>query len=124
MTTPITSLVRRLAALSALALALLGLGASAASAGQSQDISTERGAVWFNQHGDRLYAIDTKVDGKGVEASVTWAGHLKTATDRGAHGPPKLTNLDLPEGTVIELQMCYFTRSGLGKCSDPQTAIA
>jgi hypothetical protein len=113
----------RLAIIIALVLTVLGLGASTAGAGQSQEISTKGGAVWFNHDGDRLYAIDTKVDGKGVQAVLTWAGQMETVSDRGAHGPPKLNNLDLPEGYVVELQMCYFTNSGLGKCSKPQKAI-
>lgn len=126
MTIPITiaAIVRRLAVISALALTVFGLGASTATAGEPQDISTDRGAVWFNPDGDRLYAIDTKVDGKGVQAWLTWAGRGKSVMDRGASGPPKLNNLDLEEGLVIELQMCYFTNSGLDKCSKPQTAIS
>ena len=47
-----------------------------------------------------------------------------SVSDRGAHGPPKRKNLDIPEGTILELQMCYFRNSGLVKCSKPQTAIA
>jgi len=117
--------VRRLAAISALALTVFGLGASTASASQSQNISTERGAVWFNHDGDRLYAIDTKVDGMGVQAFLTWnRTRSASVSDRGAHGPPKPKNLDIPEGTILELQMCYFRNSGLVKCSKPQTAIA
>jgi hypothetical protein len=113
----------RLAIVSALAVIAFGLGTSTAAAGQSQDISTDRGAVWFNHDGDRLYAIDTKVDGKGVQALLTWAGRSESVLDGGASGPPKSENLDLPEGMVVELRMCYFTHSGLGKCSKPQTAI-
>jgi hypothetical protein len=123
MTFSISVRVRRLAVVIALALTVVGLGASTASAGQSQDISTKRGAVWFNHNGDRLYAIDTKVDGKGIQALITWAGRSESVLDGGASGPPKSDNLDLPEGTIIELQMCYFTHSGLDKCSKPQTAI-
>jgi hypothetical protein len=123
MTFPNSVIVRRLAVVIALALTVVGLGASTAAAGQSQDISTKRGAVWFNHRGDRLYAIDTKVDGKGIEALITWAGRSESVMDGGASGPPKAENLDLPEGTVIELQMCYFTHAGLDKCSKPQTAI-
>jgi hypothetical protein len=124
MTFSISVIVRRLAVVIALALTVVGLGASTAAAGQSEDISTERGAVWFNDDGDRLYAIDTNVDGKGIQALINWAGHSESVLDGGAHGPPKSDNLDLPEGTFVELQMCYFTHAGLGKCSKPQTAIA
>ncbi len=60
----------------------------------------------------------------GVQARLTWAGRGESAMDRGARGAPKLENLDLPEGIVVELTMCYFTNSGLGKCSKPQTAIS
>lgn len=118
-------MIRRLAAVASLALTVFGLSASLASASQSQNISTERGAVWFDHNGDRLYAIDTKVDGMGVQAFLTWnRTHSASVVDRGAHGAPVPKNLDLPEGTILELQMCYFRDSGLVRCSDPQTAIA
>jgi hypothetical protein len=115
---------RRLTALGAVALTVLAVGAATASAGQPENISTDRGAVWFNDRGDRLYAIDTKVDGRGVQALLTWSGRSASVLDGGAHGPPKSKNLDIPEGTIVELRMCYFRHSGLGKCSKPQTAIA
>ena len=120
---PIAAIARRLAVVSAVAVTVFGLGTSSAAAGQSQDISTDRGAVWFNHAGDRLYAIDTKVDGMGVQALLTWAGRSASVLDGGASGPPKSDNLDLPEGMIVELKMCYFRHSGLVKCSKPQTAI-
>ncbi len=43
--TPFAAIVRRLAVISALALTVCGLGASTATAGEPEDISTERGAV-------------------------------------------------------------------------------
>jgi hypothetical protein len=99
--------------------------ARSSSAGRSQDISTERGAAWFDHDGDRLYAIDTKVDGMGVQAFLTWnRNRSASVVDRGAHGPPKPKDLDLPEGTIVDLQLCYFRDSGLVKCSRPQSAIA
>jgi hypothetical protein len=99
--------------------------ASIASAGESENISTDRGAVWFNHDGDRLYAIDTKVDGMGVQAFLTWnRTHSASVVDRGAHGPPKPKNLNIAEGTIVDLQLCYFRDSGLVKCSESQSAIA
>ncbi len=123
--TIVTTTIRRLAVIGALALTAFGLGASTATAGESEEISTKRGAVWFNHDGDRLYAIDTNVDGMGVQAFLTWnRTRSASVSDRGAHGPPKPRNLDIPEGTIVDLQMCYFRNSGLVKCSKPQSAIA
>jgi hypothetical protein len=128
-TTP--GMLRRLALVGVLTLALLGLTVPAASAGEFEDISTKRGAVAFQPDGDWIFAIDNKRDGIGIEANIYWKPtptskrkRVASVRDRGAGGVAETKQVDLREGTIVELEMCYFRDSGLIKCSKLQKAVA
>jgi hypothetical protein len=71
-TTPTAAIVRRLAAISALALTVLALGVPAASAGESEAIKTNGGKVTFKDRDEEITADDTRRDGKGVQAVLAW----------------------------------------------------
>jgi hypothetical protein len=129
--TPIAARFRRTALAGALAVAACGVGVPAASAGQSQEIATGGGSVVFEHRGERLLAYDERRDGWGVAAYVLWEDrrtgrlHREEAIDGRSGGGPARRNLKIPEGTKVELTMCYAKHDGeLGDCSDTQYAEA
>jgi hypothetical protein len=71
--TPTAAVVRRLAAISALALTVLALGVPSASAGESERIKTKGGVVTYRDRGHEITAEDTRRDGKGVQAVLARA---------------------------------------------------
>ena len=129
--TPVAGVLRRLALVGVLTLTVLGLTVPAASAGEYEDISTKRGAVAFQPRGDTLFAIDNKRDGIGIAATIYWKPDPNSprklsasVLDGGAGGVAKTKRVNLREGTIVELEMCYFRHSGLIKCSKLQKAVA
>jgi hypothetical protein len=123
--------IRRLTVLGAAAFAVVALGAPAASAGQSQSISGERGHVRFDDYGEILTAFaGPYAGGRGVRAYLTWThqgSHKVSVTAlQGADGTGKeRKNLTIPEGTTVWLRMCYTNLSDEDyKCSRRQRAVA
>jgi hypothetical protein len=109
----------------------LGIGASAASAGESEAISTERGRVAFSDRGEILEAYaGPYAGGYGVRAYLTWndgGGHTARVTAlQGADGTGSATrNLSIREGVTVYLRMCYSDIQGDNvKCSKRQRAEA
>ena len=131
--TPIAARFRRIALAGAVAVAVSGLGVPAASAGQSQEIATGGGSVVFKHRGERVLAYDERRDGWGVTAYVHWTDrrtgrfHREDAFDGRSGGGHARRNLKIPEGTKVDLTMCYEKRGRdgeLGDCSDTQHAEA
>jgi hypothetical protein len=128
--TPTTAIVRRLAAISALALTVLAVGVPAASAGESEAIRTKGGIVTFKDRGDEITAEDTRRDGKGVQAVLAWndatgTNHTVFVVDAtGADVLSKFKDLSIREGTRVALTMCYVGDGGPERCSRPQRAVA
>jgi len=118
--------MRRIAVIAALT--ALGISVPSASAGQSEEISTERGSVVFLANGERLLAHDEKRDGYGVRAVLTWndefGGHTASVTDGSSSGGPARRNLSFPERKTVWLQLCYTKNGAQGKCSLTQRAVA
>ncbi len=136
---PITTVLWRLAAAGALAATVSAVGASTASAGSHERILTNGGVVWFDHTGDYIGALDRRKDGHAVRAYLNWwereggeyVHHEEEVTDdRGhANGPadPDLAvyrKLFVPEGTTVELTMCYSQGTSNRRCSQPQSAKA
>jgi hypothetical protein len=123
---------RRIALAGALALAACGAGAPAASAGQSQEITTGGGSVVFEHRGERVLAHDELRDGRGVAAIVLWQDkntdrfHRVTVIDGSSTGGPARKNLSIPEGNKVELVMCYTDNGQVDpdQCSGTQRAVA
>lgn len=113
------------------ALAASGLSAATASAGESQTIETERGAVSFEHYGEILEAYaGPYAGGYGVRAYLDWTdgGSKKASVTalQGADGTgSKSRNLSIREGTVVYLRMCYTNLSNEDvKCSKRQKGRA
>jgi hypothetical protein len=107
---------------------LLGLLPAAALAGQDQSITTKKGHVAFEAHGEWLWACDTDYDGLGVRAYLR-IGTSKQwqVTDYSSYGGRTLCetrNLDIAEGTTVYLQMCYTQDKKDVMCSGTQKAVA
>jgi hypothetical protein len=137
--TPIAGVLWRLVAVAALAVATLAVSASAASAGSHERILTKGGVVWFDHTGNYIGALDRRKDGHAVRAYLDWweregdgyVHHEEEVTDDRGHtnGPadPDLAvyrKLFVPEGTTVELTMCYSQGSVNRRCSQPQSATA
>jgi hypothetical protein len=109
------TIVRRLAAASALALAVCGLSAALASAGSNERIDVKYGYATFDSEGERLAAGDIWPDHRGVRAKLTWfedgVKHFEAVTD-GSEGLESSRNLSIPDRTTVFLQLCY-TRDGV-----------
>jgi hypothetical protein len=121
------AVIRRLAAVGALALAVCGLGAAVASAGSDERIDVRYGYVTFESEGERLAAGDLWPDRRGVRAKLTWfedgVKHIEAVTD-GSEGLESSRNLSIPERTTVFLQLCY-TRDGVDdNCTESQQAEA
>ena len=146
MTIPLTTpgafgrVLRLLAVTGALAVTVFAVGATTASAGEHERIVTKGGVVWFDHTGDYIAALDRRKDGYGVRAYLDWMeGHGDDVVlrqedindDRGfTPGPADphravYRKLFVPEGTTVELTMCYSTKGdGNRRCSQPQRAEA
>jgi hypothetical protein len=123
--TPTAAIIRRLAAIFAVALAVFGVSVSAASAGSDESIKTKRGLAAFNDKGETLIADDTLADKQGVQAFLFWNGRSVTVTDgNGANNSPNSKSLSIPEGTKVKLKLCYVDNGVVTKCSRAQSATA
>jgi hypothetical protein len=128
--TPIAAMIRRLAAISALALTVFGLSVPVASAGESERIRTKGGLVEFQAHGDILRALDTRRDGYAVRARLTWFDrldgtfHKAFVTDPNSAGTSRAKPLPIPEGTSVHLKVCYIDNTGPVSCSKEQDGVA
>ena len=127
-TTPGT-IVRRLIAISALAVTLFGLSVSAASAGESETISTKGGSVSFRDKGERLVALDQRKDGLSVRAYLQIRkGSLFSVTDPRTDGAlliPAVKDLSgvlIQENTAVRLWMCYVKFGVVVRCSNYKNA--
>jgi hypothetical protein len=106
-------------------LSALGLSAPAAHAGTDEQIVGDHGIVVFLHKGERLEAHDTEAEGWSVKAELRWGVISKAhAWDFRFDDFPDRTNLDLAEGTAVELRMCYFDNGYRINCSQWQTATA
>jgi hypothetical protein len=128
-TTPIATILRRLALTGALALTVFGVSVPAASAGEDERIDAKYGYVEFKHDGDVLVAGDIWGDGYGVRAYLQW-GREDSAqvTDRFSSGPQgeahnHLGN-EIREGATVSLTMCYTKNGDIWRCSDRQLAEA
>ena len=130
MSIPTTTFMRRLAVLCTLALTVFGLSVASASAGTHESIKTKRGSVAFNHKGEILTAEDSKGDGIGIMAHLFWKvkkNKTVSATvidGSGADGLPNAKNLDIRDGTVVNLKLCYTNNGVVFKCSKVQKATA
>jgi hypothetical protein len=129
-TTPGTRVRNVAAAVVAAALIALGLGVDAASAdrpSQSEVIVTKGGIVRFQHHGDILKAKDTRQDSYGVLARLALSKEqtLGLALDPSSRGKGRSKNLNVREGTIVYLQMCYQDHRGNNvRCSGVERAVA
>ena len=124
------SLGRRVSALAScsalVAAATVTAAASPAAAGSSESISTSRGAVKWTHRGDKISAADKKKDGRSIEANYridTNSGYTHVLHVAG-NGNSDSRVWNLPEGTNIEIRMCYRDGSVVTKCSGWQKAEA
>jgi hypothetical protein len=119
------AIIRRLAAIGALALTVVGLSTAVASAGSDESITTKRGSASFNDNTEIVTANDTLADKQGVQAFLFWNGQSVTVTDgNGANNSPNTRKLSIPEGTKVGLKLCYVDNGVVKKCSRPQSATA
>jgi hypothetical protein len=119
------AMIRRLALTVAVAVTACGLSVPAASAGEFESISTKRGTVAFNDDTGYLFALDSRRDGLGILATLTWKNDGgETLRDAGAGGVAESEYVNLLEGTKLKLRMCYFNDTEIVKCSKPQKAVA
>ena len=120
--------MNRIIVITALAVTMFGLCVPAALAGQDEAIETDKGEVYFDHHGEWLTACDTWYDGRGVRAYLHWSStESASVTDTSSYGGATLcegTNLSIPEGTTVWLQMCYTNNLIDVRCSDSQRAEA
>lgn len=123
------AVVRRLAVISALALTLFGLSVPAASAGESESISTKRGAISFRDKGERLVALDKRKDGLSIRAYLqTRNGSLLSVTDPRTDGllvipaVRDLSGILIQENEPVRIWMCYVKFGVDVKCSNFKTA--
>ena len=108
---------------------LFGLSVSAASAGESETISTKGGSVAFRDKGERLVALDQRKDGLAVRAYLqTKKGSLFSVTDPHTDGAllipavKDLSGILIQENTPVRLWMCY-TKLGVNvRCSTYKNA--
>jgi len=123
--TPIATIIRRIAAISALAVTAFGLSVATASAGEPQQIRTNGGTVVFDDLGELVVAKDKRADGLSVMANLAWGKASATVVDdSGASGAGETGNLSIPEGTTVWLIMCYEVDGITVKCSDSQRGVA
>ena len=130
-TTPgLRARARVLAAIAALVLTVFGVAAPAASAGESETITTKRGGVAFLHKGERLRALDTRKDGLSIRAYLrTRDGSTFRVTDWRTDGRfliPAERSLDavlIEENKLVSLWMCYVKFGVDVKCSKAKTAI-
>jgi hypothetical protein len=124
------TMIRRLAAVSAMALTGFGLSVPAASAGESERIRTKGGILKFEADGDVLRVLDTRRDGYAVRARATWFdptdNTLQKAflTDPNSKGRSKAKRLPIPEGITVRLKLCYVDNTGPVSCSKEQDGVA
>jgi len=129
-TTPGTRPRNVAAAVVAAALIALGLGADAARAdqpSQSEVIVAKGGIVRFQHNGDILKAKDTRRDSYGVLArlALTREQTLGLALDPSSRGSGQTKNLNVREGRIVYLQMCYQDHRGNNvRCSGFERAVA
>jgi hypothetical protein len=136
-TTPGTlprAMIRRLAALSALALTVFGVSVPAASA-DDQRIRTNGGEVNFNDAGGpvgnnvvSISAIDKRRDGYAVRAYLQWTDrdgvHATSVTDPRSTGKGDAKDVVILSGTAVLLSMCYIDNGHIKQCSFSQPAAA
>ena len=124
-----SAILRRLAAIFALALTAVGLSVPAASAGESERIRTDGGVVEFQASGDILRALDTRRDGYAVRAQLTWFDpqdstlQKEWVTDPNSGGVSRARPLAVPEGITVRLKMCYIDNTGPVSCSKEQDGV-
>ena len=120
------SIARRIAIISALALALPGLGAATASAQSDERIDGKYGYVKFVAEDEILRAADIWGDGYRVRAYLHWGRtHSAQVTDKFMTTGDEFKDLAIPERTTVSLTMCYIKKNGdIHRCSDPQRGEA
>jgi hypothetical protein len=132
-TTPDTlprAMIRRLAALSALALTVFGVSVATASAGESERIVANGGTAKFLHEGEILYVSDNIKDGWNMQAELLnltdYEGDEGSwwLIDRGADGDPSEANLSIRDGSKLWLRLCYTRKGEDDECSRWQTAVA
>jgi hypothetical protein len=111
---------------SVLAATAVTASASPASAGSSESVSTSRGAVVWTHSGDKISVADTLKDGRSIEGnyrrdSLSAPIHVLHVAGKGKSDS---RTWNLPEGTNIEIRMCYREGSVVTKCSGWQNAEA
>jgi hypothetical protein len=137
--TPIAGALRRLAVVGALALSVCAVSATEASAGEHERIATKGGTVWFDHSGEYIAALDRRKDGHTVRAYVTWIEgrgedsvlREEAVTDNtgftpGPNDPHRAVyrKIHIPEGTTVDLMMCYSQGDYNRQCSQAQRAEA
>jgi hypothetical protein len=108
--------------LSSLAMAGAGIvvGATPASAGSDQVILTLKGSVGWHHAGDKLEVADNKKDGLGIEGWVrnTVSRIPHSLYVAGAHTSKTRSFSYYPEGTKVQIRMCYRHGAVTTKCSE------
>jgi hypothetical protein len=134
-TTPGTlARARRIAVISALALAVFGVSVPAASA-DNQRIRTKGGQVDFMDAGGpfgsdtvSIAAKDKRRDGYAVRAYLQWTDrdgvHTASVTDPRSSGRGDARDLHILSGTPVLLSMCYIDNGRIKQCSFSQPAEA
>lgn len=115
----------RLAAVMVTAVALtFGVGATSANAGEWESISTARAGAIFWPAGDYLEVYDYKADGLGARAYLSWGYGHQVSVSVNNTDYMRSKKLNLREGTVVWLRLCYTKHGHNVQCSRAQKAVA
>lgn len=85
--------------------------------GVTASIRTKRGAAYFYHWGDKLRASDYLRDGYGIRAEAIVGGKKYTVHNTSGADTGQEIGLDLPEGKVVWLTLCYTDNGKTVKCS-------
>ena len=85
--------------------------------GVTASIRTKRGAAYFYHWGDKLRASDYLRDGYGIRAEAIVSGQKYTIHNTSGADTGREIGLDLPEGKVVWLTLCYTNNGKTVKCS-------
>lgn len=111
-------------ALAAVGTVVTATAASAASAGENEAITTDRGRVAFYHDGDKVYVSDTKKDGMSIMGYYKGEAGIEHELRASGVGETVYKTYDQREGSKVYIQMCYRDGNVIVKCSKWQAGIA